>query len=192
VPYRAEENFCLALAMHFLRVAFREEGEQQKFGTLYPMFNCPACLRTCLRAVVSDGPISSFSAILAGKSLARGRAARAQIWPQRRWATTEMVGARDSSTKIDLEPTDKEEDARERLTSFPKATLEKELRYLTDPLKLAKNTLDLLRRDEHLKALELTRLASRKMPCTVSWNHIIDYNMSKGRVSAASKTYNEV
>lgn len=192
MPYGAERNFCPALAMHFLRVAVRDKGEEQRFGTLYPMFNCPACVRTCLRAVVSDGPISSSSAISAGKSLARGRAARAQIWPQRRWATLEMAVARDSFTRTELEPTGKEDDAGKRITAFPRAALEKELRYLTDPLKLAKNTLDLLRQDEHVKALELTRLASRKMPCTVSWNHIIDYEMCKGRVSAAWKTYNDV
>lgn len=156
------------------------------------MFSCPACLRTCLRAVVSDGSIPSSFAISAGKFLARGRAARAQIWPQRRWATTEAVVAHESSTKTELEPTDNEVKAGKRLSAFTQAALEKELRYLTDPLKLAKYTLDLLRRDEHVKALQILRLASRKMPCTVSWNHMIDYAMNEGKVNAAWKTYNEV
>ncbi|MCJ1316927.1 hypothetical protein MMC15_002248 [Xylographa vitiligo] len=79
-----------------------------------------------------------------------------------------------------------------RMSAFPKAELERELLYLPDPLKLAENTLNLLRQDEHIKALEIVRYASRKMPCTVSWNHIIDYDMSKGRVSPAMKTYNEM
>ncbi|MCJ1389898.1 hypothetical protein MMC18_002755 [Xylographa bjoerkii] len=79
-----------------------------------------------------------------------------------------------------------------RMTAYPRAELEKELLYLPDPLKLAENTLNLLRQDEHIKALEIVRYASRKMPCTVSWNHIIDYDMSKGRVTPAMKTYNEM
>ncbi|MCJ1243228.1 hypothetical protein MMC30_000425 [Trapelia coarctata] len=103
-----------------------------------------------------------------------------------------MMVARESSTKTELEPADNGENTGKRITAFPQTALERELRYLTDPLKLAQNTLDLLRRDEHVKALELVRLASRKMPCTVSWNHIIDYDMNKDKVNAAWKTYNEM
>ena len=77
-------------------------------------------------------------------------------------------------------------------TQFKRTELEQELRYLRDPLKLAENTVSLLRQDDHKKALELVRIASRTMACTVSWNHIIDYDMGRGKVSAAIKTYNEV
>ncbi|KAI4179977.1 MAG: hypothetical protein L6R41_007527 [Letrouitia leprolyta] len=69
--------------------------------------------------------------------------------------------------------------------------LEKELLWLQDPLKLADNTIDLLRKDEDEKALELIRMASKRSQCTVSWNHVIDYEMSKGRVQKAEKVYNE-
>ncbi|MCJ1281408.1 hypothetical protein MMC26_000727 [Xylographa opegraphella] len=79
-----------------------------------------------------------------------------------------------------------------RKTAFKQTELDRELLHLPDPLKLAEHTLDLLRQDEHIKALAIVKHASRIMPCTVSWNHIIDYNMSKGRVSPAMKTYNDV
>lgn len=74
-----------------------------------------------------------------------------------------------------------------------KKHLERELPFLRDPLKLADHILGLLRQDEQRKALETVRLASSKMvSCTVSWNHLVDYEMSKGRVTSAIKIYNEV
>ena len=100
--------------------------------------------------------------------------------------------ARETPPKMELEPTNEKGNHGKRLTTPPRFTLEKELRYLTDPLELAKRTVDLLRSGDHAHALELVRLASRTMPCTVSWNHIIDFAMSKDRVNDACKTYNEV
>lgn len=70
--------------------------------------------------------------------------------------------------------------------------LGKELRYLQDPLKLAENTIDLLRKDDHVKALDLVRQASKTISCTVSWNHLVDYSLSTGRAKDAVKIYNEV
>ncbi|KAL8699577.1 MAG: hypothetical protein Q9201_005924 [Fulgogasparrea decipioides] len=70
--------------------------------------------------------------------------------------------------------------------------LDRELLYLQDPLKLAENTVDLLRRDDHQKALEIVRMASKRTSCVVSWNHIVDYEMSRGRLQKAEKIYNEM
>ncbi|KAL8670204.1 MAG: hypothetical protein Q9168_005250 [Polycauliona sp. 1 TL-2023] len=70
--------------------------------------------------------------------------------------------------------------------------LDKELIYLRDPVKMAENTIDLLRNDKNEKALELVRRASKHLPCTVSWNHLIDYEMSKGRIHKAVTIYNEM
>ena len=76
---------------------------------------------------------------------------------------------------------------------FKRTDLKRELPFLRDPLKLADHILGLLRQDEEKKALEMVRLASRrKAAFTVSWNHLVDYEMSKGRVSNAVKIYNEV
>ena len=72
------------------------------------------------------------------------------------------------------------------------ANLRLELRWLKDPVALADHSVKLLRKDDHVKALDLVRLASRDVECTVSWNHIIDYEMSKARVNNAIKLYNEV
>lgn len=70
--------------------------------------------------------------------------------------------------------------------------LDQELVWLRDPVKLADNTISLLRKDDHERALETVRKASKSVPCSVSWNHLIDYDMSKGKVQKAIKKFNEV
>ncbi len=75
---------------------------------------------------------------------------------------------------------------------FSRTSLEHEIRWLRDPLKLGDHVVKLLKQDEFQKALALVRLGSRDIECTVSWNYLIDYYMSKARVSDAVKLYNEV
>ena len=75
---------------------------------------------------------------------------------------------------------------------FNRTSLEQEVRWLRDPLKLGDHVVRLLRQDDHEKALALVRLAGRDLQCTVSWNYLIDYSMSKGKVADAVKLYNEV
>ncbi|KAI9721127.1 MAG: hypothetical protein M1812_002608 [Candelaria pacifica] len=70
--------------------------------------------------------------------------------------------------------------------------LEQELRYLKDPMKLADHIRYTLRDENPEKSVELVRMASKDMQCTVSWNHIVDFQMTFGRVNAALKTYNEM
>lgn len=74
---------------------------------------------------------------------------------------------------------------------FDKKSLELELQYLKDPLRLANHTLGLLQSDKNEKAAALVRLASKNVLCTVSWNHLIGYEMSKGKVNRAVKLFNE-
>ena len=78
---------------------------------------------------------------------------------------------------------------------FSKFALQKELSFVQDPLKLAAKIQTLLQKDAEQdvrKALALVRHASKDMPCTVSWNHIINHYMYHGNVSTAVKSYNEV
>ena len=75
---------------------------------------------------------------------------------------------------------------------YKQADLERELRWLRDPIKLADRVVALLREDLYFKALALVRLASKDLLCTVSWNHLVDWDMSKGKVNPAVKLYNEV
>lgn len=68
----------------------------------------------------------------------------------------------------------------------------RELVWLGDPLKLAGHILDVLRRDRFDEAEHLVRAASKNIQCTVSWNHLVDWQISQGKVNGAIKTYNEV
>ncbi|KAI9844711.1 MAG: hypothetical protein M1838_002069 [Thelocarpon superellum] len=67
-----------------------------------------------------------------------------------------------------------------------------ELKYLRDPVKLADRVRFALRDGQVDQAMDLVREASKDIPCTVSWNHLMDYQMQRGRVAASLKTYNEM
>jgi hypothetical protein len=90
-----------------------------------------------------------------------------------------------------------------RLDKATRRQLEMELVYLRDPVKLADRVRSLLSSnssggsgsgdmDKAEKAANLVRLASKRYPCTVSWNHLINDQMQHGRVNAALKLFNEV
>ncbi|MCJ1401093.1 hypothetical protein MMC11_004305 [Xylographa trunciseda] len=156
------------------------------------MLTCYACRRSCSTAILAGASNKLSSVLIAHAALSPGQQCGRRRWSQQRCASTEVVAAqrRFPATTAEVEDDGKKPIARK--TAIPRAELEKELQHLPDPLKLADHTLYLLRKDEHIKALDIVRHASRTMPCTVSWNHIIDYDMSKGRVTPAMKTYNEM
>lgn len=65
--------------------------------------------------------------------------------------------------------------------------------YGNDPLKLAEEVRGLLRKDKFDDAEEVVRSASKHADqFTVSWNHLIDWQMSQGKVNGAMKTYQDV
>ncbi|KAH7321665.1 hypothetical protein BKA65DRAFT_540841 [Rhexocercosporidium sp. MPI-PUGE-AT-0058] len=66
------------------------------------------------------------------------------------------------------------------------------LSHLSDPLKLADFVRQTLRRDEFDFAEELVRTASKNTKCVVSWNHLVEWQLSKGKMNAAIATYNEM
>jgi len=72
------------------------------------------------------------------------------------------------------------------------AHLQTELKYLNDPFKLAQHILYVLQTGDEQKALALVRLSSRNLDNTVSWNHVVDWQMKQGKTSVAIDTYNEV
>ncbi|KUJ19944.1 uncharacterized protein LY89DRAFT_779820 [Mollisia scopiformis] len=66
------------------------------------------------------------------------------------------------------------------------------LKYLRDPIKLAEFVRDTLRHDNYDLAQKVVNEASSRTSCTVSWNHIIEWQLSRGRMNAAIKCYNEM
>ncbi|RKF63890.1 putative pentatricopeptide repeat protein [Erysiphe neolycopersici] len=61
-----------------------------------------------------------------------------------------------------------------------------------DPLKLANYIRRLLKNDRFHLAVQIVRNVSRSIQCVVSWNHLIDWLMSKGKMNAAFKIYHEM
>lgn len=70
--------------------------------------------------------------------------------------------------------------------------IKKHLVYLKDPLKLSNDIRNTLRQGKFDEAQDVVRAASKDTQCVVSWNHLIDWQMSRGKVNGAVQTYNEV
>jgi hypothetical protein len=66
------------------------------------------------------------------------------------------------------------------------------LKFLKDPIKLAHFVRETLRENNYELAQAVVNEASSSMPCIVSWNHIIEWHLSKGKMNGALKCYNEV
>ena len=73
-----------------------------------------------------------------------------------------------------------------------KPALMKELEWLPDRVKLAEHVHYTLRCNDPEKALDLCRLASKKEEVIVSWNHVVDWYMQKGKVDMALRVFNEM
>ncbi|GAB1209876.1 hypothetical protein APSETT445_008664 [Aspergillus pseudonomiae] len=71
--------------------------------------------------------------------------------------------------------------------------VEMELKWLKDPRALSDRVARLLKADDVLLAVALVRTAQReRMECTVAWNHLMEYCMTKNNPKAALKFYNEM
>jgi len=162
------------------------------------MLTCYACMRRCLRTIIGDlpqipssprskltsnayGGISftrNYSSSSTRETPDHGRRGGDNSGSNARQKWIESRGIRPASKKKTLFSTDKE--------------LSQQLRYLKDPLKLADYVRKTLQRDDFETAQKVVRAASSDIQCVVSWNHLVDWQLSKGSMNAAIKTYNEV
>ena len=88
-----------------------------------------------------------------------------------------------------------EQQPSKELSPLSQLELEKELKWVEDPLKMANKTKTYLEKKnetEFQKAAALVRHASKKMLCTVSWNHLINHRMQQGNVTSALRLFNDV
>jgi hypothetical protein len=167
--------------------------------TTHSMLTCNACMRQCLQTIIGESVfISSRPAV---SSLPR------QSF-RNNYSTSSFTAA-----SPDSKPQDKNgnrgnlsrQEERQQWLQSRGATpdhkrqlpvddfvVRKHLAYLKDPLKLADFVRSTLRSNDFDTALEVVRAASKKMLCTVSWNHLVDYQMQQKKMNAAIKTYNEV
>lgn len=160
------------------------------------MLECKACIRRCIRTVLADIlPLRSPPHLHHGRSTFSSLAARSA----RRASISQggpLVGRIQDNSDKAPRPANRygrqKENAVARGKQYPKTEVEKALYHLRDPLKLGDYVRNTLREGDDKKALELVRAASRTVDCTVSWNHLLDYGLSKGMVTNTFKLYNEV
>lgn len=165
------------------------------------MLHCSACIHNCIRTGFSH-ICTTPSAVTSSRPhlLLNRRATRYSTWLRRGYAAeaSQARDVQDSAPAPALVSHYRTHNVRstdhpsKQLGPYKKSNLELEVRWLKDPVKLADHTVKLLREDDITKALDIVRLASKDVECTVSWNHLIDYEMSKARVNNAIKLYNEV
>lgn len=168
------------------------------------MLDCRLCLWHCVRAVLKDIPSRHAPELthkplrvtpISYKRYSSGVARVGSVSFQTDAAATGKDAWKDSKQN----KTRKEKEKREtrRLTSRPPLgvagrQVRLEFKYLKDPLELGNRVRKVLREGDTEKAYEMVRQASKGMDCTVAWNHVLDYEMSRSRVSYALKAYNEV
>ena len=171
------------------------------------MLDCSACIQRCIRTAFSDVLTSTTAPPLTPPAPPRRlRLYHAQSWNSARRYATEAFQQRPTTDSVPAEiisssTLDPDVNAAFSKPSRPpgrhysESNLKRELAWLSDPLRLAQEVGKQLKLDTNVgyeKAEGLVRLASKNMACTVSWNHLIDYDMSKGYVKRALKHYNEV
>lgn len=178
------------------------------------MFNCSACMERCLHGLIGNSSISAPSirtsvvaATALGRDLSRNYGTSSassanSSRPPKQYdssshysQTQPRYNARPNSER---EPRDSKPGGFQlrrkdyRLEKTMHGVLSKHPVYGSDPVKLAEYARKALKGDDFETALAVVRAASKGLSCTVSWNHLIDWQMSKGKMNAALKTYNEV
>jgi hypothetical protein len=171
------------------------------------MLTCQACMRRCLRSFIGDFsqiPIPSRNTLT---PIACGRASSARSYTS--FAPQEKLIADSSGSRNKVEggsalksntrqewiesrgvrPAWKEKS--EEASGIDRETA-LELKRLQDPLKMADYVRQKLLKDQFEEAQMLVRAQSKHAQVVVSWNHLISWQLSKGSLNAALKTYNEV
>jgi hypothetical protein len=198
---------------------FNFEGEKLSQGGIpsqhqhrdqyrYPaMLSCHNCMRRCLQTIIGDSAALS-SPLKTSLATRRNSTTRRQLNLQRTFQRQLPVpGSSASTSDSTVSPLSERTNRRQqwlesrgvRPTDKPKKdsddksnAIRRNLKFLKDPLQLAEHVRKSLRDDNFDITLETVRAASKDVQCTVSWNHLIDWQLSKGRMNAAIHTYNEV
>ena len=180
------------------------------------MLSCGACQRRILQTIVGF-PITTVA-----PSSTAARRRQISKKPFTSIAASRLDAETGSSLRDDLEPWEGVSDQYRNLSNVQKNTegpeadedgegsgklvartkrdiktapnwvVQKQLQYLKDPLKLADYVVRRCQNGGFEEAQEVVRAASKYMACTVSWNHLIDYQMSQSNINSAFKTYHEV
>lgn len=148
------------------------------------MFVCRECWRRAFPAV--SRPIRQLNAT---------HWQQAPISSQRSFATAALVDRREDGSQSETgTTTDASQESSVEIRPPSRLTwvVKKHLEHLKDPFAIAERVRETLAKDRFEEAALLTRTASRDAQCTVSWNHLIEYQMKNQKLRAAIKLYNEV
>ncbi|KAF1983664.1 hypothetical protein K402DRAFT_456397 [Aulographum hederae CBS 113979] len=152
------------------------------------MFQCHACLRRHLRLLAEDVHLTSAH-------LQPPQCRSSNYLSRRPFSQISSVQERPPAPfhKKEARPVGVKEAIQKDTPTIKHAPeILRELDFLPDPVKLALRVQNYLENGNEEKAFALTRAASPRMECTVCWNHLIGYLMTKGHVANAMKTYNEM
>ena len=162
------------------------------------MLRCSACISNSIRTVFSNLYINQLILTSSPLRLLTKPADQQAPCLRRAYATEASLarGMPDSgvtlSSRVGPHTLDPSANRPSKTEAYKRSNLELEVRWLKDPVKLADHTVKLLREDDPEKAVAIVRHASKDVECTVSWNLLIDYEMSKARVANALKLYHDV
>lgn len=149
------------------------------------MFICRACARRATTGLLRPGVAADLSLRRSPRPLSTASNVRQQAT-----AFADLEEALDDT----VPQIPRTEQAEKKLK--PSQNLDwivrKHLETLKNPFKIAAHVKQTLAKNKYDEALALTREASKKAQCTVSWNHLIDYQMQQQRLHAAIKVFNEV
>ncbi|KAH9844939.1 PPR repeat family [Teratosphaeria destructans] len=177
------------------------------------MFECSACTSRAFRAVVGDalslrGPsihhhlhhLHHHHQHQLGRLLAAGgrRASSSATAAVASSSTSPSNGGQPYLNAAQLRHINRQESdgVRKQLLSpserSKRRALEKEIKWLADPLKFTEHVRCTLERDQLDKALELCRMASSRFDCVVAWNRCIEWLMKAARYNEGLRVYNEM
>ena len=159
------------------------------------MLECRACVLRCIRAIAGDAFKSHH--------VARRRLSLTPRLPHealRKYASPAIAAKNEDDVLLPGKQPIREESGsgnsngkkQKSVAIRDEKALKIELKWLSDPVKLAEHVHYTLRNSKPDKALDLCRLASKKQEVIVSWNHVVDWYMSKGKIDDALKVYNEM
>ncbi|KAI0024919.1 hypothetical protein F4780DRAFT_775399 [Xylariomycetidae sp. FL0641] len=154
------------------------------------MFTCKACLRRALVALIDHTASQASSSNAAALSFTSVNAAKA---PRSRGFATAATSRVVADYHRNYQDSYKDEDvAARKVTRSKDWAAQKQLQYMDDPFHINNHVRTLLEKDKYEEATLIARKASKNYKVTVGFNHLIDYQLRKGRIHPAIKLYNEM
>ncbi|KAI0887531.1 uncharacterized protein GGS22DRAFT_198774 [Annulohypoxylon maeteangense] len=165
------------------------------------MFTCRSCMRKSFTTLINHTlrlentfATSRPRPYSFGKHASSRRSAGIErfdtAWDEK--SNTETITLDDLAEEDSEYTEDTENTQRPRRLTPAEWAARKHLQYLKDPLDIANQVRKSLGKDNFEEAVIMTRKSSRDTKVTVSWNHLIDYELKRDRIHAALKLYNEM